>query len=66
MPINTRKLQDKMKECNMTQSNLAKLIGISKSTMSRKVSGESELSVSQAFKMCYALNIDNPQSIFLP
>ncbi|MBE6722929.1 MAG: helix-turn-helix transcriptional regulator [Ruminococcaceae bacterium] len=66
MAIDTRKLQDTLKERNMTQNELAKLIGVSKSTMSRKVSGESELSVSQAFKMCHVLNIDNPQNIFLP
>lgn len=66
MPIDTHKLRDKMKEHNMTQSELAKLVGVSKSTMSRKVSGESDFSVSQAFKMCHILNIKSPQSIFLP
>jgi len=66
MAINMNELHEKMEEHSMTQSKLASLLGVSKSTMSRKINGKSDFSVSQAFKVCHILNIESPQSIFLP
>ena len=40
--MNTAKLKGKMKELNVTQEELAKLIGVSLSTINRKLQNDGE------------------------
>lgn len=56
-------LRLKMCEKGLTQSDLAARIDISKTSMSRKINGDSEFTVKEAINICDALNC-SPCDIF--
>ena len=52
------KVKSRMAELNMTQGKLATILGISNSSMGRKLKGETEYTLSEALTMCEALGFD--------
>lgn len=67
--MNTAKLKGKLRELNITQEELAKLIGSSTSTINRKLqkNGES-FTVGEVQRITAALHLTNEEArlIFLP
>lgn len=53
-----KKVKKRMVELNLTQGNLAKILGISNSSMGRKLKSETEYTLSEALKMCEALGFE--------
>lgn len=67
--MNTAKLKGKMKELNVTQEELAKLIGVSLSTINRKLQDDGEsFTVGEVQRIVSALHLtaDEARLIFLP
>lgn len=68
--MNTSKLKGKMRELNVTQDELAKSIGISLSTMNRKLSEEdgASFTIGEVLKITDVLRLSEEEStkIFLP
>lgn len=62
--MNTNLLRGKIVENGMTQAELAKLIGMSENSLSRKLLGKREFRLSEAIDICNVLKIDNPKEIF--
>ena len=58
-----KKVKARMAELNMSQGKLAEILGISNSSMGRKLKGETEYTLSEAFTMCDALGFA-PGDIF--
>lgn len=50
-----KKIKSRMAELNFTQGKLAEILGISNSSMGRKLKGETEFTLSEALAMCDAL-----------
>ena len=63
--MNASKLKAKIVERGMTQGEVAKIIGISPNSLSRKLLGKRDFLLSEVIALCSALEIDNPQEIFL-
>lgn len=59
-----KKIKGKMAELGMTQGKLAEMLGISNSSMGRKLKGETEFTLSEALDMCSALGFDLPEIFF--
>ena len=55
--FNYSKLLGRIRECGFTQSQLAKAIGISKSTMSAKLNNQFPFTQEEILDMCKVLNI---------
>ena len=67
--MNTAKLKGKMKELNVTQEGLAKLINISLSTLNRKLQDDGEsFTVGEVQRIVSVLNLSDEEArlIFLP
>jgi transcriptional regulator with XRE-family HTH domain len=67
--MNTAKLKGKMKELNITQEELAKLLGKATSTVNRKLQNNGEsFTVGEVQKITAALHLTNEEAnlIFLP
>lgn len=64
--MNAKLLRVALAKKEMTQGQLAKNIGISQNSMSRKIRGKREFTISEADKICTVLEIDDPNEIFLP
>jgi DNA-binding Xre family transcriptional regulator len=62
--MNVNLLKGKMAEKQITQGLLAKEIGISENSLSRKLLGKREFRLSEAVAICKVLEIDNPKEIF--
>lgn len=54
-----------MAERGFTQSRLAKAVGMSENSLSRKLSGEREFRLSEVISICQVLNIENATEFFL-
>lgn len=63
--MNANKLRAKMKENGMSQNSVAEKIGISSNSLSRKLLGKREFTLSEVTALCQVLSIENPQEIFL-
>ncbi len=57
-------LRAKMTECGYSQGQVASLIGMHGNTLSRKVNGESEFTLSEVRKLCRVLRITDPARVF--
>ena len=53
-----KKIKSRMAELNFTQGKLAEILGISNSSMGRKLKGETEFTLSEALAMCDALGFE--------
>lgn len=62
--MNANLLRGKIAEEGLTQSRLAKAIGISENSLSRKLLGKREFRLSEVVDICNILNIENPEKIF--
>ncbi len=66
--LDAQKLKGKIVEAGMTQGDMAKIIGISQNTLTKKLKGRSDFTVGEVARICDALHItDNRQKaqIFL-
>lgn len=65
--INVRELRAEMARNAITQHELARLIGLSKSGLYKKISGENSFTLDEVRKIRDVLNLDNQsiQDIFL-
>jgi transcriptional regulator with XRE-family HTH domain len=59
--INTNKLKGRIVEKGMTQKDLAHMLSLSVSTVSKKLNGESQMTLSEAEEIAKLLEIDNSQ-----
>lgn len=58
-------LRAEMARKGKTQTDLAKIIGISQNSMSRKMNGSREFKLSEVVRICECLEIEDPAHIFL-
>lgn len=63
--MNANKIKAKIVERGMTQGEVAKMIGISPNSFSRKLLGKRDFSLSEVISLCTVLQFENPQDIFL-
>lgn len=63
--MNANKLRAKIKEKGLTQEKVAKIIGISENSLSRKLNGKKDFRLGEVILLCQALQIDNVEEIFL-
>lgn len=63
--MNANKIRAKIVERGMTQGEVAKMIGISPNSFSRKLLGKRDFSLSEVISLCTVLELENPQDIFL-
>lgn len=61
MKRNYSKLLGRIKECGLTQEQLAKAIGKNKSTLSAKLNGKSPFTAKEIDDICRVLNISNDE-----
>ena len=59
--MNAAKLTGKIYEAGFTKKSFAEGIGIMPSTLSKKLSGDSDITVKEAEKMCELLKIVDPR-----
>ena len=62
--INSNKLKAKIMENEFTRADVAKMLGISANSLSRKLNGKTEFVLSEVVGLCDILNIDKPCEIF--
>lgn len=62
--MNANILKGKMAEKGYSQERLAKEIGISTNSMSRKILGERQFRLGEVIRICDVLDIDDPREIF--
>ncbi|MGL4483550.1 MAG: helix-turn-helix domain-containing protein [Anaerovoracaceae bacterium] len=62
--MNVNKLKGKMAEAGINQNELADKMGLSRNSVSRKLTGSSEFTLSEAEKICIILDINEPKGIF--
>ena len=63
--MNANKIRARIKEKGMNQGEVAKLMGISQNSLSRKLLGQREFSLSEVVSLCNILEFDDAQNIFL-
>lgn len=63
--MNSNKVRAKMKEAGMTQADVAKSIGMSENSLSRKLNGKRDFSISEVLRLIEVLKLENPGEIFL-
>lgn len=63
--MNANKIKAKIVERGMTQGEVAKIIGISPNSLSRKLKGKRDFLLSEVIALCSVLELDNPEEIFL-
>lgn len=63
--MDANKLRAKIKENGLNQNDVAQKIGISSNSLSRKILGKREFTLSEVLALCKVLRIENPQEIFL-
>lgn len=57
-------IHSKLKECGITQRELAKRIGICHEALNRKINGKSPFMYWEVVKICKELGIENPRDFF--
>lgn len=55
--VNTNKIKGKIAENGYTQESLANAVGMSRTTLRRKIEGNTDLTVSEVEALCKALKI---------
>lgn len=63
--MNMNALKGKIAESGYTQERLAKEIGISAQSLSRKITGKREFRLNEITAICHCLCIEDPAHIFL-
>lgn len=63
--MNANKIRAKIVEQGMTQGEVAKIIGISPNSFSRKLLGKRDFLLSEVIALCSVLELDKPEEIFL-
>ncbi len=61
--MNLNKLKGKMKECNFSQSEIAKKMGISLSTFNTKILGQVEFKASEIIQLGEILKMSDDEKI---
>ena len=59
--LDAQKLRGKIVEAGMTQGKLAKAIGISQNTLTRKLTGRRDFTIGEIDRICDALNITDTE-----
>ena len=62
--MNTNLLKGAIASNGITQKELAKIIGMSNNSLSRKIQGQREFTLGEVVSICKALNISEPADIF--
>jgi len=62
--LNTNLLKGAIASNGITQKELAKIIGMSNNSLSRKIQGQREFTLGEVVSICKALNISEPADIF--
>lgn len=62
--MNANLLKGKIRERGETQETVAKAIGISPNSLSRKIAGKREFRLSEIIKLCDYLQLEDPECIF--
>lgn len=62
--MNVNLLKGKIKERGETQESVAKAIGISTNSLSRKLAGKREFRLSEIIRITEFLELDNPCEVF--
>ncbi|HBL82273.1 MAG TPA: XRE family transcriptional regulator [Clostridiales bacterium] len=57
--VNTNKIKGRMRELEITQSEVAKYLGIQQSTANQKINNTRCFSLNEAEKLCALLNIES-------
>ena len=57
--VNTNKITGRMRELEITQSEVAKFLGIQQSTANQKINNTRCFSLNEAEKLCALLNIES-------
>ena len=57
-------LRAKMAECGYSQGQVSNLIGMHCNTLSRKIKGNSDFTLSEIRKLCRVLHITDPAQVF--
>lgn len=57
--LDTKKLKAKIVEEGLTQKDLAKKIGVSENTLTRKINGKRDFYIGEIDKICEALHISD-------
>jgi len=57
--VNTNKIKGRMRELEITQSEVAKFLGIQQSTANQKINNTRCFSLNEAEKLCALLNIES-------
>ena len=63
--MDTNKLKAKFRENGLTQADVAKMIGISANSLSRKLNGKKDFKLGEVLLLCKALKISESREIFL-
>lgn len=58
MKFNHSRLRGKIRECGMTETLLAKSIGMTRNSLSDKLNGKSYFKTIEIYKICAVLGID--------
>ena len=62
--MNMNLLKGAIASNGITQKELAKIIGMSNNSLSRKIQGQREFTLGEVVSICKALNISEPADIF--
>lgn len=62
--MDANKLKAIIVENGLNQGKVAEKMGISKNSLSRKMQGKGDFTLSEARSLCSILKIDNPERIF--
>lgn len=62
--MNANMLRAKIKENGLTQKDVSERIGMSENSLSRKICGKRDFSLSEIMTLCAVLSIERPQDIF--
>lgn len=57
-------IRGKIKEKELTQETLAEMLGMSANSLSRKLNGKREFTISEASAVSEILGIENPNDVF--
>lgn len=62
--MNVNLIRGKMVEAGLTQSELALKVGMSRNSLSRKLTGKRDFRLDEVCRICDVLGIDNPSPYF--
>jgi len=62
--MNPNLLRAKMAECGYSQGKTAALIGVCSNSLSRKLKGERDFTLTEVRKLCRVLRINDPVRVF--